>query len=156
MHYSSPISLEYNEPCVHYNNQKGEKALWKLCLKQRIVVCHICKCKMVLYRSAFRKRALDPYEIWCSCWPKLTTHSYHISWESNEPFVRYDSRNALRKLRPQTPVVGWFVGSEFRASSAVSKRLDGFLSNLVGRWTPVIRRCLPNFVPIRWADRLVS
>jgi len=43
--------------------------------------------------------------------------------------------------------------SGFRASSAVSKRLDGFLSNLVGHWMPVVLRFTPNFVPIRSAVR---
>ena len=41
----------------------------------------------------------------------------------------------------------------FGASSAVSKRLDGFLSNFAGHWMPVVRRFTPNFVPIRSTDR---
>ena len=40
----------------------------------------------------------------------------------------------------------------FGVSSAVSKRLDGFLSNLAGHWMPVVRRFTPNFVPIRSTD----
>jgi len=44
-------------------------------------------------------------------------------------------------------------GNGFRASSAVWKRYDGFLSDLVGQWKSVDRRRTLNFTPMRLADR---
>ena len=77
-----------------------------------------------------------------------TTHTCQISSESSLPFVRYYGRTELRQLTGSRQLS---IG--FRASSAISKRLDGFLSNLADHWYPVARRYRPNFVSIRSADR---
>ena len=42
----------------------------------------------------------------------------------------------------------WVLRQGFAASSAFSKRFNGFLSNMAGHWKTVVRRCMPNFVPI--------
>jgi len=49
-----------------------------------------------------------------------------------------------------------FASSGFRASSAVWKQFDGFLSDLVGQWKSVDRRRTLNFTPMRLADRFRS
>ena len=61
---------------------------------------------------------------------------------------------SAKKIAPSAGC--WFACGGLRASSAVSKWLDGFLSNLADQKRPVVRRSVPNFVPIRLADRLVS
>jgi len=60
--------------------------------------------------------------------------------------------SAVKKIVPAIAGCG-LAGTGFRASSAVSKRLDRFITNLASHWTPVVRKRMTNFFPICSADR---